>query len=182
LRAQGLRNQTHESVTQIPRCHTTKTRTKANWLEGKIWIPIQLTFERLGRITIERRTRSRIGTSKRRNAEDLCFGVSRHVTCVTRCKEWYSTTHTAARTQRAHSTSHPVHCNIVPHQATPFINPTYANFIQNPKTHQTVTTRYVTSHDATHSTQTDTATLLAPTHVAPTQGDGERRKEVGRGR
>ena len=29
--------------------HNYKTETKANWLEGKNWIPIQLSFERLGR-------------------------------------------------------------------------------------------------------------------------------------
>ena len=164
MRAQGLRNPTHESVTRkVTVSHDYKTETKANWLEGKIWIPIQLTFERIGRRRIERRTRNRAGTSKRRNAETMRFGVSRHVTCVTRCKEWYSTTHTAAGAQRAHSTSHPVHCNIVPRQATPFINPTYANSIRNPELKYTVTDRYVTSHDATHSTPTDTARTLAPT-------------------
>lgn len=39
-------------------CHSVtrpKTQTKANWLEGKIWIPIQLTFERLGRRRIDKR-------------------------------------------------------------------------------------------------------------------------------
>jgi hypothetical protein len=29
--------------------HNYKTETKANWLKGKNWIPIQLSFERLGR-------------------------------------------------------------------------------------------------------------------------------------
>ena len=76
--------------------------------------------------------------------------MSRHVTCVTRCKEWYSTTHTVARAQRAHSTSHPVHCNIVPRQATPFINPTYTNSIQNLELKHTVTDRYVTPSQVRH--------------------------------
>ena len=97
------------------------------------------------------------------------FGMSRHVTCVTRCKEWYSMTHTAAGAQRAHSTSHLVHCNIVPRQATPFINPTYTNSIQNPELKYTVTDRYVTPSQACHqqphhSEDTRTNALNALTH------------------
>ena len=129
-------------------------------------------FKRLGRRRIKRRTRNRAGTSKHRDAETLRFGVSRHVTCVTRCKKWYSMTHTAARAQRAHSTSHPVHCNIVPRQATPFINPTCANSIRNSKLKSTVTARYVMGHSVTlHSQRIRRVSDAARTN-ALTRGDG----------
>ena len=88
--------------------------------------------------------------SKHRNTETMHFGMSHHVTCVTHCKKWYSMTHTAAHAQRTHSTSHPVHCNIVPHQATPFINPTYTNSIRNLELKHMVMDRYITMSQVHH--------------------------------
>ena len=85
---------------------------------------------RLGRRMIEGRIRSRFGTSKHRN-----YGFGK-------CQ-----IHTAVH---AHSTSHLVHCNIVPCQATPSINPTYANSIRNLELKHMVTDRYVTPSPAHH--------------------------------
>ena len=129
-------------------------------------------FKRLGRRRIKRRTRNRAGTSKHWDTETLCFGVLCHVTCMTHCKKWYSMTHTVARTQHAHSTSHPVHCNIVPCQATPFINPTCTNSIWNSKLKSTAMACYVTGHSVTlHSQQIQQVSDTAHTNTL-TQGDG----------
>jgi hypothetical protein len=114
--------------------------------------------------------------SKRRNTETMRFGVSRHVTCVTHCKQWYSTTRTATRAQRTHSTSHPVHCNIVPCQATPSINPTYANSIRNLELKHMVTDCYVTLSQVRHQ-QPPSEDARTNVLNALTQGDGERRMD-----
>jgi hypothetical protein len=78
----------HHSVTQLK-------QMKANWLEGRSGYQSSCHFERLGRRRIERRIRNRAGMSKRRNTETMRFGMSCHITCVTHCKQWYSTTRPA---------------------------------------------------------------------------------------
>src|SRR6266550_997254 len=94
------------------------------------------------------------------------------------------TTHTAEVPARVHSRAlykPQAHCNIVPRQATPFINRTYPNFIQNPELKYNGDDRYVTSHDATQRTPTDTATPHALTRTTRYPREMGR-EEIGRRR